>query len=315
MKKTILFLLIGVLLLSGCAGAATPAPTASGKPWPTHAPDATPYVRVLSDSAVPEPAQTETAESMEDVWDAIYERFGNFYAKKDEVELFRSLPQEEPYSFVPHSERFVLDEGEAMRMARLFGTQEGVDARVIAMQQIVDGLDDWSYLTVLTMTPARLFQLSEELKESFMIEQFWPAVEERFDIAYWPDGIYADAEAMLRERYTQLGCFYFEPEFWDEFQALPEEAADYVLMEFMPTGWSMDGQQVIWQLWGRTDCALSVRWRENSAESLAVITATPEQITALNDQLPGRYLITPLTDEQREIFQEVMIPGEGVPES
>jgi hypothetical protein len=79
--------------------------------------------------------------------------------------MFRSLPQDEPFSFVPHSPRDELDEGEAMRTARLFDALEGIDARVIAQHTLFEGLDDWGYLTVVTMTPARLFELSEELDE------------------------------------------------------------------------------------------------------------------------------------------------------
>ena len=150
---------------------------ASANPWPTHAPGATPYVHTMSETApAPEPQEGEVFETMEDLWDSIYERFGHFYSKKDELEMFRELPQNDPYSFVPHSPRDVLDEGEAMRTAKLFAALEGVDARVIAMHQIVDGLDDWGFMTVLTMTPARLFELSEQVDEMYMFEQFYPSV-------------------------------------------------------------------------------------------------------------------------------------------
>ena len=304
-------LLLAALLLAGCAA---PAVSPAASPWPTHAPDATPYVRTMAPEAAARPEAVENVQSIEVLWGDIYEQFGHFYAKKDELELFRSLPQEEPYSFVPHSPRFSLDEGEAMRMARLFDGLDGVEARVIAMHQIVNGLDDWDFLTVLTMTPARLAALSEEVDEMFMLERFWPSVEERFDIAYWPDGIYADADDMLRERFSQLGCFYFEPAFFDEFQALPaQEPADFVLTEFTPSGWSEDGQRLLWQLQGREGLALTLRWRSDGPETLAVVTASPARLIALSEELGGRYQVSPLTEEQLAVFDRVVDLEEEVP--
>ena len=308
-----LFLL--ALLLAGCArSAAGPATAASAKPWPTHAPGATPYVHTMSETAPsPETQEGEVFETMEDLWDSIYERFGNFYAKKDELKMFRELPQNEPYSFVPHSPRDVLDEGEAMRTAKLFDALDGVNARVIAMHQIVDGLDDWGFMTVLTMTPARLFELSEQVDEMYMFEQFYPSVEKRFDIAYWPDGLYESANDMLDERYERLGCFFFEPTFREEFQAMPEEEeADFAIVEFTPSGWSQSGQSVIWQVQGREGITVALRWHEDGPETLAVLTASPERITALSEELHGRYLISPMTEELLARFDQVVNMEEEV---
>lgn len=191
--KTIPLLLMLILALTGCthasAAGSTPQP---GSAWPTHAPGATPYVRVY-------PAGDAQAESAEFGWDSVYDAFGSFYAKDWELELFRALPQDAPFAFVPFSPHFVMDEGEAMRMARLFDGLDGCSARVIAMHQITDGLDVWGFLTVVEMTPGRLFELSEELDERFRFEQFYSSVEELFDIAYWPEGIHADGEDILRE--------------------------------------------------------------------------------------------------------------------
>ena len=206
MKKIIChgIVLLAALMLAGCARAEA-APT----PWPTHAPEATPYVRIYNEADVPRADEGEHFESMEDLWSSIYEEFGCFYAKRDELEMFRSLPQDEPYDFVPHSVRFELDEGEAMRMAKLFDALDGVDARVIAMHTLESGVPDWGFMTVVTMTPARLFALSEELDEHFMFEQFYESVRLRFDIDYWPDGLYDETEAALRD-YERRGCFCFE---------------------------------------------------------------------------------------------------------
>ena len=292
----IILCLLLMLLLAGCMGSpAQDTPTA--KPWPTHAPGATPYIRVMNEVEPPaEEAEGETFRSMEELWNSIYERFGGFYAKKDELEMFRALPQDSVYSFVPHSPRFVLDEGEAMRMAKLFDALDGVDARVIAMHQIVDGLDDWSFLTVLTMTPARLFELSEELDELYMFEQFYPQVEERFDIAYWPDGLCRETEELLQGLEVR-GCLYFEQETLEALNDVdPGEVLDFALKEFTPGGWSEDGQQLLWILRGRELEGLDLYWREGSSESLCVASMTMRQLSVLSDTLPGRYLVC-LADE------------------
>ena len=143
MKKIVLtaigLSILLMLLLASCAASAHGA-EASGKPWPTRAPGATPYIRVMpAEAALPPEGGDDVSGGS---WDEIYERFGSFYAKKDELEYFRSLPEDTAFPFVPHSARFVLDEGEALRMARLFRAQERVEARVVAMHQITDGLDD-----------------------------------------------------------------------------------------------------------------------------------------------------------------------------
>ena len=300
MKRTVFYtivLCLLILLLAGCAESPAAEGTPTQKPWPTHAPGATPYIRAMNEVEPPaEEAEGETFQSMEELWNSIYERFGRFYAKKDELEMFRALPQDSVYSFVPHSPRFVLDEGEAMRMAKLFDALDGVDARVIAMHQIVDGRDDWGFLTVLTMTPARLFELSEELDEMYMFEQFYPQVQERFDIDYWPDGLYEEAEAALRG-YEIRGCFYFRPELMKQLEEIDgDEIGSFALREYTPGGWSEDGQQLLWSLRGRELDGLALYWREGSSESLCVASMTMRQLSALSNELPGRYLLA-LADE------------------
>lgn len=286
--------LLAALVLGGCARAEAASET---KPWPTHAPEATPYVRVYdyeNDTPVDESIHFN---SMEDLWSSIYEKFGHFYAKKDELEMFRSLPQDELYSFVPHSPRFTLDEGEAMRMARLFDKLEGCEVKVIALHQLVDSLDDWSFLTVVTMTPARLFELSEELDESFMFEQLHDGVRERFDIDYWPDDLYAETAEEL-EGYDNRGCFYFEDGVLEQLEKLDRDTVcDFALYEHIPGGWNRDGQSLIWLLRGREGIELSLHYKKNSLECLCVAAMTPSRLSMLSDVLPGRYLVR-LADEE-----------------
>lgn len=294
MKKRMLrgIVLLLSLSLAGCASA-----EAAPSPWPTHAPEATPYVRVYNHENDTPVDESIHFNSMEDLWSSIYEKFGHFYAKKDELEMFRSLPQDEPYDFVPHSVRFELDEGEAMRMARLFDGLEGCEVKVIALHQLVDSLDDWSFLTVVTMTPARLFELSEELDESFMFEQLYDEVRERFDIDYWPDGLYAGTAEEL-EGYDNRGCFYFEDGVLEQLEKLDRDTVcDFALYEHIPGGWNRDGQSLIWLLRGREGVELSLHYKKNSLECLCVASMTPSRLSMLSNVLPGRYLVR-LADEE-----------------
>ena len=296
MKKRITHGIVLLLSLSLAGCAAAEAASAS-KPWPTHAPEATPYVRVYdheNDTPVDESIHFN---SMEDLWSSIYEEFGHFYAKKDELEMFRSLPQDEPFSFVPHSVRFTLDEGEAMRMAKLFDGLDGCEVKVIALHQMVDSLDDWGFTTVVTMTPARLFELSEELDESLMFEQLYDGVRERFDIDYWPDGLYAETAEEL-EGYDNRGCFYFEDGVLEQLEKLDRDTAcNFALYEHIPGGWNRDGQSMIWLLRGREGIKLSLHYKKNSLECLCVASMTPARLSALSDVLPGHYLVR-LADEE-----------------
>lgn len=292
--------LLLALALSGCSHAGAAA-APSAMPWPTHAPDATPYVRTYRAEDAQTPEHTE-AESIEVFWESIYARFGNFYAKDWELEMFRALPQDVPCDFVPHSPQFHLDEGESMRMARFFDGLDGCEAKVIAMHQIVDGLDDWGYLTVVTMTPARLFELSETVEEMYMFEQFYESVRERFDIDYWPDGVYAETEEALKD-YERRGCFYFTPETLERLESMErDEYGFFALREYTPDGWSKNGLDLLYGLYYRELVdEFGLRYRDNdlAGESVLVIGATPSQLSVLSDSLPGRYLVE-IVDEALE---------------
>ncbi len=295
MKNIILYLVVltqtFALGLAGCSSNATAqSPAVAAAPWPSHAPEATPYIHVYTGNEAAADAGGD-AEAFETAWDAMYERFGSFYARKAEFEMFRSLPQEEAYPFVPHSEGFSLNEGEAMRMAMLFGEMEGCEAKVIALHQITAGVDDWNYLTVVTMTPSRMFELSTELEESFMIEQLYEGVRERFDIDYWPDGLYEETQAALQD-YAVKDCFYFEDADLARLEKLERDTAcDYLLREYTPDGWGQNGQDLPWQLQGTEGIAVRLYCRRESEASACVVTMTPVQMSLLSERLKGRYLV------------------------
>lgn len=288
-RKIVASILIPMLSLALLSGTAEAAPIQ--KPWPTHAPEATPYVRVNDSTAVYEgEAEHVEFESIEDMWGHFYTQFGCFYARDEELEMFRNLPQDKPYSFVPHSARFELDEGEAMRMARYFDALEGVDARVIAQHTLFEGLDDWGYLTVVTMTPARFFELSEKAGEPFMIEQLYDGVRERFDVDYWPGALYEQTEQDLKA-YKKRGCFYFEDDTLAELEKhARDEVCDFTLREYTPSGWAQDGLMLAQVLWAEgIDSDLYTR--HDKAESVCVVRLTPAELSFFSEKLPGRYLV------------------------
>lgn len=297
MKRKIVGSILVPLLSFTILSAAAEAPPIT-KPWPTHAPEATPYVRVFEDSAVQEgQAEPVVYESIEDMWAHFHEKFGRFYAKSDELEMFRSLPQDEPYPFVPHSVRFELDEGEAMRMARYFDALDGCEAKVIAQHTLQDGLDTWDYLTVVTMTPARFFELSEEAGEPFSFEQLYAGVRERFDVDYWPGGLYEQTEEDLKV-YEKRGCFYFESETLQELEKRArDEVCDFTLREYTPDGWMQDGLTLAQVLWaGGIDSDLYIR--HDKAESVCVVNLTPAELSFWSEKLPGRYLVKYKEDDE-----------------
>ena len=260
-------ILIPIFALALAVGAKADASPIQ-KPWPTHAPEATPYVRVYNAEDYPKGGEADPVvyKSIEDMWAHFHEKFGRFYAKSDELEMFRNLPQDEPYPFVPHSTRFELDEGEAMRMARYFDALDGVDARVIAQHTLFEGLDTWDYLTVVTMTPARFFELSEEAGEPFLFEQLYDGVRERFDVDYWPGALYEQTEEDLKA------------------------VCDFTLREYTPDGWMQDGLMLAQVLWaGGIDSDLYTYL--DKAESMCVVRLTPAELAFWSEKLPGRYLV------------------------
>ena len=282
----------GIVLLAALTAAGCARAEAAPSPWPTHAPEATPYVRVFTPEAAPPP---ET-DAVTITWDDLYTRFGHFYARKEELDLFRALPPDEPYAFVTHSERSGLDEGETMRVARLFDRQEGVGARVFAMHGITNGLDDWSFLCVVETTPARLFALSEEMDETFMFERFYDEVRERFDIPYWPDGLYAETAEALKD-YRVRGCFCFEDETLERLEKLDrDETCAFSLREYTPSGWNEDANSMLSVLRKRGVVNFSMYYKTEEPESLCVASMTLSRLSALSDELPGRYLVR-LADE------------------
>lgn len=295
MKRKILNGVILCSLLSLAVANGVPVSAEStAKPWPTHAPEATPFVhtQAMAEQAVPEIEPTQY-ESYEDFLRSIYTEYNSFYSKDWELEMFRELPQEEPFSFVPHSLRFSLDKGEAMRLARLFSEQEGCAVRVKAMYQLVDGRDDWSYLPIVTMTPERLFALSAELDEPLFIEQLYDAVEERFDQVYW-DGAPLTEEQYLNLAYEQVGGFCFRDEELEYFrETLQDQPMFFQVTPPDGSNWKSESAalEAMARLSAEAGDALSLYQNGTKDEFALSLKLTPPEMFALAERVEGPWLI------------------------
>lgn len=198
MKRTLCLVLLSLTVLSGCASAAAePMPTAAASPWGEvqHA-EAAPYVRTLEQLKAARPEEQEPAEdqevlSSEEFLQKLYEKKGSFYFTDLELEMFEALPQDEPYSFVPHPDRFIfyhdqMEESDYIALAEQF-VEAGCEAKVKKLYNIEDGYENIGYLVVVSTTPAHLWELAEDWPEWVYVEQLYPEVDLRFDIPIWPE--------------------------------------------------------------------------------------------------------------------------------
>lgn len=111
MKRLFAFLLCFALLtpaLTGCGNAAAEQTVPGAQELAgdsrgaeTLPSDGTGYIRPAS---TPEQPESETYDDWEALLEATYTREGNFFFKENELEDFKALPQDEPYSFVVHEE-------------------------------------------------------------------------------------------------------------------------------------------------------------------------------------------------------------------
>ena len=108
-QKTVLLVILCMVFLTACGKGSETEALESASPWPSHAPGATPYVRLENEAGeIPQSEQNdntaENFESYEDYINSIYTSEGDLYAKKSEMAMFKEeLPQDVPYSFVVHT--------------------------------------------------------------------------------------------------------------------------------------------------------------------------------------------------------------------
>ena len=187
--KRIVCLILGLFLLcaSGCAGR-SPAETDAAEAWPTHAPGATPYVKLHHEPAAPEPETDETV-SREEFLHSLYVFDGNFYFKDWEKQMFEELPQDEDFAFVVHTDLFLSGGGvqeDYIALARAFADR-GCAAEVREMDAVQDGARTVAYVVVIRTTPAHLWELADEMEQRIFVEQLYESVDLRFDRRVWPE--------------------------------------------------------------------------------------------------------------------------------
>ena len=185
MKKiTAISTALCLFLLTG-AGRAVAEDIAS---WPYSHAGETPYIRLQN-----EPADQGTSEfhgmDYEEILQTLYVWEGSFCFINWEKALFESLPQDEPYSFVVHTEQFLRGGGgedEHIRLAQAFADQ-GCEARVKKMDAMQDGMHTIAYVTIVTTTPSKLWELAHSMDEQLFVEQLYESVDYRFNISVWPE--------------------------------------------------------------------------------------------------------------------------------
>ena len=192
-KVTLLFILC-MIILAACGKRPEAATLVTASPWPSHAPGATPYIRLQSEiSGMPnseaEQGQTEHYDSYEDLIRSIYAEEGNYYGKDWELQMFRELPQDEPYPFVVRTNAMLqgadtLDDHIAL--AEKF-SELGCEAKVKEMRSVEDGKERTAWVTIITTTPFHLWEISDSLSEKLHVEQLYKSVDIRFDTVVWPE--------------------------------------------------------------------------------------------------------------------------------
>ena len=192
--RIILLLFLCTVFLTACGNRSESATITPESPWPSHAPDATPYVRLQSETGgMPAPGngqgQTESYGSYEDFISSIYAQEGNFYGKDWELQMFMELPQNEPYPFVIRTNAMLQGADtvdDHIALAQRF-VELGCEAKVKEMRSVEDGKEYLAWVTIITTTPSHLWELSDNLEEQLHVEQLYQSVDIRFDTVVWPE--------------------------------------------------------------------------------------------------------------------------------
>ena len=132
----------------------------------------------------------EYSESYEDFIRSIYAEEGNYYVIDWELEMFKSLPQDEPYPFVVRTNAMLqgadtLDDHIAL--AEKF-SELGCETKVKEMHSVEDGKKHTAWVTIITTTPSHFWEISDSLSEKLHVEQLYKSVDIRFDTVVWPEG-------------------------------------------------------------------------------------------------------------------------------
>ena len=188
MKKLLLFIIFCTLLpLSACSPPTEPD-TLPRLPWPTHAPEATPYISQPKENEPDPNANAEVYDSWEDLLASMYMQVNNFYFKDWELEMFKALPQDKSCSFTVHDATITGVDNEAVLATAKEFDALGVKAQVWAIEDAFEGEVEIYYVCFVECTPAELWALSDKTEHLYYIEQKYASVALRAEIKVWPEG-------------------------------------------------------------------------------------------------------------------------------
>jgi hypothetical protein len=140
-------------------------------------------------SSETEQGQAGHYESYEDIIRSIYAEEGNYYGKDSELQMFRELPQDEPYPFVVHTNAMLQGADtvdDHIALAQKF-VELGCDAKVKEMRSVEDGIEYRAWVTIITTTPSHFWEISSSFEEKLHVEQLYKSVDIRFDTVVWPE--------------------------------------------------------------------------------------------------------------------------------
>lgn len=159
------------------------------------------------DRREPEQSDNQIYESWDEVLEQIYKREGSFFLRRDDMEEFHEWAQDEPRDFVIHPEPgadgdkrteaisedgMITDMNEYTRLRNEYDMKTaetfaalGCPVRVCAESSIEDGEEMKDYVCIITVTPARLWELSGQVDGLYYVERLWDSVKERFDETVW----------------------------------------------------------------------------------------------------------------------------------
>lgn len=192
-RITLVFILC-MVFLAACGNHSEPATVTAVSASPGSAPDATPSVQPQPEAdGMPgsETGQDQPRhyESYEDLIRSTYAVDGNYYGNESELQMFRKLPQDEPYPFVVRT--FAMLQGadtveDHIVLAQKF-VELGCEAKVKEMRGIEDGTEYRAWVTIITTTPSHFWDINSSLDEKLHVEQLYKSVDNRFDAVVWPE--------------------------------------------------------------------------------------------------------------------------------
>ncbi len=193
-QRVILLLILCAVCMTACGKHSDSATITTAAPWPSHAPGATPYIRLQSETggilnSEPEQDREEHDESYEDFIQSVFSEKGNYYGKDWELQMFQELPQDEPYPFVVRTNAMLQGSDTAddhIALARKF-VELGCEAKVKEMRSVEDGKEYTAWVTIITTSPSHFWEIGSRLDEKLHVEQLYESVDIRFDTVIWPE--------------------------------------------------------------------------------------------------------------------------------